>query len=77
MKGLDPEELEIIRAPSPGVGACSLGCNGSRGRSSASSSVGWSPRSTVSCGAYDCVGHQALTMTSVGVMVWNAVKCGG
>ena len=31
---------------------------------------------TVSCGAYDCVGHQALTMTSVGVMVWNAVKCG-
>ena len=32
---------------------------------------------TVSCGAYDCVGHQVLTMTSVGVMVWNAVKCGG
>ncbi len=76
MKGLDREELEIMGLVARG--RCVL--SRLQRQSGAVVSLlkrGLVAESTVSCGAYDCVGHQALTMTSVGVMVWNAVKCGG
>ena len=72
MKGLDREELDFMGLVARG--RCVLSrLEGSRGRSVSLLGRGLVAESTVSCGAYDCVGHQSLAMTSVGVMVWNAV----
>jgi len=76
MKGLDEEELEAMACVAAGFSPLS-------GRWRPSGAIGRLLKrgllveATVSCGAYDCVGHRGFTMTSVGVMVWNAVKCGG
>jgi hypothetical protein len=74
MKGLDGEELEIMALISMGYAIDLRSTSGGVGRLLKRGLV---TESTVSCGARDCVGHQSLDMTSVGVMVWNAVKCGG
>ena len=76
MKGLDREELEIMRLVARGMYILSRPRR-QENRHAGLLKRGLVAQQTVSCGAYDCVGHQALTMTSVGVMVWNAVKCGG
>lgn len=76
MKGLNQEELEIMGLVARGMYILSRPRR-QAGRHAGLLKRGLVAQKTVSCGAYDCAGHQALTMTSVGVMVWNAVKCVG
>ncbi len=76
MKGLDLEEQETMALIASGYLVVQHGRQPT-GAPARLLKRGLVVEQTVSCGAYDCVGHQALTMTSVGVMVWNAVRCGG
>ncbi len=75
MKGLDREEFEALADIAAGWAPnARQRPDGPLGRLMKRGLVA---ETVVSCGALACVGHPSLAITSVGVMVWNAVRCGG